>query len=192
MIKRFILVFVASILGSVLYTLLGVDFSMAFTLLAAIGFFLVAIWTYVHAIRVFRPNKDKLRQFIKMAVYIFVCYMAIAGISYLASNIFQWNFWFITRILSIAFIICGNVHVRFEKSVSNNVSEFIDASLNGDHFKQIHSVVITPGETIMGVAGDSADMEMIRHLFRSTFPDVEESDWGKVFGDLFEDPNKKD
>ena len=128
MIKRIVILLLALCVSIVMKSHPIMNADMAFTLVAGIGFLIMAAWTCFHSSI---PNKEKFRVFMKFIPEPLVIYMFIGGTAFALSTVSDLDFWMICRFAAIFYVILGNHTIRYRKKLSPDVTHCFETNIDG-------------------------------------------------------------
>ena len=205
MVKRCLVLIAANVLAFAQKEYGGMNWKEIFTIVTSIGFLIISLWTYGHAVIKFKPDKDKLRQFVNMIGSIAFGYILVACICYGGSKLVQRSFWDFSFIGSVLLILLGDIKIRFERNTTHN--EYIEETIDSCCTGITQSNTIRPGEAVSGGVrfnpeenspgffGPTVKMDL--EAFRKAAEEAQanspngEADWAEIFAQMFEDSNKK-
>lgn len=133
MIKRIVILLLALCTSIMVKSHQIMNADMAFTLVAGIGFLIMAAWTCFHSSI---PDEEKFRVFMKFIPEPLVVYMLIGGTAYALSAVSDLDFWMICRFAAIFYVILGNHTIRYKKQILPDVTRYFESSIDGSSRKE--------------------------------------------------------
>ena len=193
--KRFLVLIVAGVLAFAQKEYEGIDWKVTFTIVSAYGFLIISLWTYGHAVIKFKPDKDKLRQFVNMIGSIAFGYILVAIICFGCSKLTKWSFWDFSFIGSVLIVLFDDIKIRLERNTTHNVIEYIEETIDSSCTGITQSITIRPGENSPEFFRPTVKMDL--EAFEKAVEESQknspngEADLAEIFAKMFEDPNKK-